>query len=55
MSIEHAVIVMEQLSDKLGALENFLLMNEPTLWLRWQRNKEQITTQWLYKLMEESQ
>ena len=53
MTVEQAVVVMEELSNKLGALENFVLMNQPSLWLRWQRNKEEITTEWLYKLLEE--
>ena len=53
MTVEQAVVVMEELSDKLGALENLVLMNEPALWLRWQKNKKEITTEWLYKLLEE--
>lgn len=55
MTIEQSVIVMEELSDKLGALENFVLNNAPTVWLQWQKNKQEITTEWLYKLLEESQ
>lgn len=53
MTEAYAVEVMEQLSDRLGALENFVLTNDPTLWLRWQRNRDSITEAWLVKLLEE--
>ena len=54
MTEAQAVEVIEQLSDSLGALENLLLTHNPTLWLRWQQNREPITREWLDKLLEES-
>ena len=47
MTEEQAVALMEELSNKLGALENYVLKHSPSVWLRWQRNRDEITTEWL--------
>ena len=53
MTEEQAVALMKELSNKLGALENYVLKHSPSVWLRWQRNRDEITTEWLTKLLEE--
>ena len=52
MTEEQAVALMEELSNKLGALENYVLKHSPSVWLRWQRNRDEITAEWLIKLLD---